>query len=650
MTAPAPCGTPPPPPRLGKPVSPPGKAPAGKAPPCPGKAGKAPPGKGSGRAPLGPPPKAHGSGTPARYASREDDGPKLRPLFWTTTSQAAPGSIWSDLGCPATFDKSQLERQFVLSAARSIAGFGCQGGSSARASSREPGSSGENSKRVRVLDDRTSQLLEIAFRKLPPPEKLASIVETLESFPDCLVAEAALALHCAATEQKEAIDQIKQLAVAESDLSQLDVPERYLWVLGSVPHCTAKLACGALLVGPASDLGDMRQCGDAVRICCQALRTSEMLRKCVSTSLAVGNVLNRGTSRAGAVGVVLPDSLLKLDELRGIQDSSENGEVHGRSILDFVTQALVDDSSKNLSKSLDSIRIDVEKLLAKVRCAQAVSLEEGESTCRKLCTQAQRAQQDLSQVQNRTSSCNYLAERVRKVVDEANAALKLVLTAKEEISKTQAWASVKEIKVKSSEWFGLWAQFLEQFLRALGRARPWPRPTQSMSFSMLSSPASTSRLLSRERHLEGADETPRAATSSSPCRASSILTSRRAQASTAGSARMPRRSVVRRLHEIDQDDENPSDVSDWEQSPRECSARTERYASVPDLRSTTPIADRQQMTDSPRTARALWTTPNQQSTPQRAPLTSPPSRPVSKLCRASRGLVTIRHPKVNGGG
>ena len=41
------------------------------------------------------------------------------------------------------------------------------------------------------------------------------------------------------------------------------------------------------------------------------LKGSSLVRKCISTCLAVGNIMNRGTTRDGARAVVLPDGLLK---------------------------------------------------------------------------------------------------------------------------------------------------------------------------------------------------------------------------------------------------------------------------------------------------------------------------------------------------
>merc|ERR1719362_1082719 len=136
-----------------------GKAPAGKAPPGKAPPGKAPPGK----APPGKAPPLM-SRSAAAVGVPVSSGPKLRPLFWTTT-KPPPKSVWTDLHPPAAFDQAQLERQFALAEARTLTRQGSR-------SQLHQGNSEEPRKRLRVLDDKTSQNLAIAFKKLPAPECL----------------------------------------------------------------------------------------------------------------------------------------------------------------------------------------------------------------------------------------------------------------------------------------------------------------------------------------------------------------------------------------------------------------------------------------------------------------------------------------------
>lgn len=446
------------PPPLKAATPPPGK---GKGPP-PGKGKGPPPGKG--KAPP-PGPKCGASGSTISGGNKEAlSGPRLRPLFWTVSTRVPPDSVWNNLIEPAPFQKGQLEHQFALAAPRPKV-------------SAQPAASEETRdprKRLRILDDRTSQLLAIAFKKLPAPERLVTVVKTLDDFPESLPEEAVLALHAAVSEQKDAVEQLRQLKVQETDIAQLDMPERYLWVLGVVPACAAKLACGALIVGPGRELWDLRQASLKVTECCQALRSSAVVRKCISTSLAIGNFMNRGTPRSGANAVVLPESLLKFEELRSGQNVEDpTSENRGKSLLDFLAQSLVGESGARPQMELQA---EVESIRVKARAAQTVSLEEAETTCRQVCAAAARARKGLVEIPF-TSGASRLTEKVHCICEEADLVSDLLIGAKDALSSMQTWSSA-QANVRGDDWFANWAQFLEQFSQAIARATPPPPPSR----------------------------------------------------------------------------------------------------------------------------------------------------------------------------
>eukprot|EP00435_Cladocopium_sp_Y103_P020434 s3824_g5.t1 len=238
---------------------------------------------------------------------------KLRPLFWQTVAQVPEEtelvndfrlaeSVWTGVGPPVTFDAALLERRFALADAR--------GKSAKNGANGHPIPGEESRKKLRVLDDRTSQLLAISFNKLPPAEQLTNVVDNLETFPEGLSApEAIMALNTAFLDQRDAVEQLRHMELQESDLCQLD--ERYLWVMGHKPLIAAKICSGALILGLAPELPEWRQACERVVRACQKLKASTLVRKCISTCLAVGNIMNRGTTRDGARAVVLPDGLLK---------------------------------------------------------------------------------------------------------------------------------------------------------------------------------------------------------------------------------------------------------------------------------------------------------------------------------------------------
>jgi len=121
--------------------------------------------------------------------------------------------------------------------------------------------------------------------------------------------------------------------------------------------------------------------------------------------------------------------------------------------------------------------------------AQSVSLEESEKNCQKVLQEAQRARQGLESCGAEAGQCtqtlsksNYegLSAKVYKICEEADYAMSLITSAKEELSRTQRWSSAKGT-IKSDEWFSNWAIFLEQLGRALCRTRACACPTAPAS-------------------------------------------------------------------------------------------------------------------------------------------------------------------------
>jgi len=450
----------------------------GKGPPPPPKS------VGAGVQQKGPPPPGKGAGKAGKVAAPAYSGPKLRPLFWQALSQVPSDSVWTELRPPAHFDVSSLERQFALSQPRAPA-------SGSDATARRPIVTEETRKRLRILDDKSSQLLAIAFNRLPPPEQLGKILRDLEDFPDCLHAEAVLALNAAATEQHEAVEQIRQLEVQVTELQQLGEAERYLWVLSVVPDSAAKLRCGALILGQARELTDLRLSSERVASCCQALRTSDLLHRTVSTSLAVGNFLNRSTARCIAQAVALPDALLKFEELRGVGEAEDGSVIpmvssgsetpreggRGPTLLDFVAQALVDEATASaasrataLGRTTKILREEAEALRAKALAAGKADLEDADATCKQVLVDSAKARQAVAHLAG-TAAADRLAERVRGICREAEDVSQGVKNAKEVLKCTQQWSSTKS-STKGSDWFSAWASFLEQLAAALARTRP----------------------------------------------------------------------------------------------------------------------------------------------------------------------------------
>ena len=411
------------------------------------------PGKGKGKPGAPPPPR------PGPAKCQVKVGPKLRPLFWQTVGNVPDESIWSRICKPVPFDAALLERRFALTETRAaITRKGASGNPSGD----------EARRKARVLDDRTSQLLAIAFNKLPPAEHFAQTVESLDAFPEGLPPEALIALHAASVDQKEAVEQLRHMDIPESDILQLDVPERYLWVLANRPLCTAKVACGALMFGLAPELPELGLACERVITACTALRTSELICQCISTCLAVGNAMNRGTARDGARAVVLPDGLLKLEELRG---NNEADGVSGQSLLDFVAEAIVLEAvcQSNTREQQAQLRTETWNLRESVRAAQGVCIQEAETNCQRVCLAASRAHFGLAPYLPEPS-VGSIAVKVSSICEEAQTTSQRIAAAKEDLKSTMCWLSAKP-STSPSEWLGNWVQFLDQLTSAIERVQ-----------------------------------------------------------------------------------------------------------------------------------------------------------------------------------
>jgi len=209
--------------------------------------------------------------------------------------------------------------------------------------------------------------------------------------------------------------------------------------------------------------------------------------------------VNRGTARSNARAVVLPDALLKLDELRGLQEvedspssgsgneqKPENSASRGPTLLDFVAQALADEEflagAAEHRMPLD-LKAEAEALRAKALAAKSVCLDEAEANCKQICTASHRARDGLAQLSTGSatqladrvrSAKDNLGDRVRHICEEAEEVVVRVRRAKEELVSTQQWSSTKG-NPKGNDWFGAWAHFFEQLAAAFARTKP-PRP------------------------------------------------------------------------------------------------------------------------------------------------------------------------------
>lgn len=450
-----------------------GAPPAGKGAPM------APKGKGKGsKGGPPPPPKARpggGKGAAAADAAKHIDedaaaGPKLKPLFWTSMRQAQTNTVWTKMMPSAQLDMAALEKRFALATAAEQLPI-----------SRVPSMADEARKRLRILDERTHHRLSIEFGLLPPPKVLAAAIDNFEDFPESLPTQAVLALHAAVTKEQETLKQLQLLSPFEAE-SRLDGPESFLWLFAASSERAAKLACGALIVGPAGELRDYRYAGVALGTCCRQLRESSLLQRFLATSLAAGNIINRGTARSGARALVLPDSLLNCAALResGAADEQAGGR-RGLTLVDFVAQALV---VEDVRRGIDprGLQQEAQELLVRVRAAKAVAIEEVDINQALVFAEAERAQQ-IVVAMPAAAGVERVRAKIERICEEARVAQVLVQGARKELKKTQAFLSAKG-DPKSEDWLAGWAQVLDHLVQALGRAQPLVLPATTLASSL----------------------------------------------------------------------------------------------------------------------------------------------------------------------
>jgi len=248
-------------------------------------------------------------------------------------------------------------------------------------------------------------------------------------------------------------------------------------VVGFNTSFRSKTCLRSLIVGPARELWELQQATAKVSHCCRDFRERPLVRKCISTSLAVGNLLNRGTARSNVQALVLPDSLLKLEELRGARPLTADGnpgtaEERGPTLLDFVAQALVDEPGAEDAKQL---RAEALELRENAIAAKSVSLDEADATCKQVCTQAERAWTSIQELP-RCDSVGRIAEKVRSVREVASSLQAGILEARTELQNSQQWLSAKA-KITTDDWLAGWSMFFEQLSEAFARAQP-PQATK----------------------------------------------------------------------------------------------------------------------------------------------------------------------------
>lgn len=154
----------------------------------------------------------------------------------------------------------------------------------------------------------------------------------------------------------------------------------------------------------------------------------------------------------------------------------------GPTLLDFVAQALVEESAvagslfgKAFSASVEDLQRETQELRAKALEANKVDVDEAERVCREVCAASSKASKALAPISAHPDVAR-LAQRVQEVCYDAAEVTQLVKRSREELNSAQLWSAVKT-QVKGSDWFSAWALFFEQLSGAFSRTKP-PTPPQ----------------------------------------------------------------------------------------------------------------------------------------------------------------------------
>ncbi|KAF4746605.1 hypothetical protein FOZ63_007193, partial [Perkinsus olseni] len=298
----------------------------GKAPPPPLLLGK-------GKAPFPSPPGKSGK-SPLPFKAPVRMGPPvapLRPLFWTSVAmgprERLENNFWKNVKqncklidedtvpwCAEFVNEDELQNIFGQNATKVT-------GKSGR--SRSGNAPARHSRKVlKLLEDKKSHLLAIAFRPLPQPDDLVKIIASGNV---AALTGAQLSMLADEVPEQDFIEELHAMETRsqqEGSLAQWDTPEQYLVALSTAENAKSVLTAWAFGAHVRDGLlGDPNKRLDALNAACNALRESKEQVDLARVMLSIGNRVNANTARGGAE-ILSIDSLLKFDNVRSPCDSS----------------------------------------------------------------------------------------------------------------------------------------------------------------------------------------------------------------------------------------------------------------------------------------------------------------------------------------
>jgi len=300
------------------PLAPPPITPGGMAPPPP------PPIPGGAPPPPPPPPMTPGA-PPPMPGSVVPRGPVMRPLHWTKVPMAeVANSIWTQLPVYEA-DEEALKRLFTIKVApkkqRSTVDMVQQSAN----------------KKVMLLDLKRSNQINIALAKFRCANVGEEVVAALRKLDDKFVKLEDIPRMRDLVPTAEETEMLAPYLGGAEPTAKLDSAEKFLLEMCKVGGLRQRLTCWLTKLTFETRCHDLQAQLQAISAGVKCVRTSQSTPQLLALVLALGNVLNAGSARAGAKGFRL-EVLLKLAETKA---TVTEGDEAGVSLLHHAAKCAV---------------------------------------------------------------------------------------------------------------------------------------------------------------------------------------------------------------------------------------------------------------------------------------------------------------------
>lgn len=398
--------------------------------------------------------------------------PQLRPLFWNTFPPPSDRAcVWDDVDVSVTGISDlvfQAEPRLVSLFLHNLKKVVKQ----AAPPSKQPAVKAlelvmHGKRLMKVLDDRKTQNLSIAFRKFPEPEEVMEAIVNVDT--DKLSGEQ-VALLLAEFPSPELCTEIELVEAShpeeEDHMFEWDRPEQYLLVLACIHNCKNLLTVWSFAVNQhveggtsdrvssSSQFGGIKgQLTDFITAC-DAVCQSTSLRVFLAAIRQVGNRVNLNTPRGNARGVAV-ESILQFDDLRSAGAGSA-------SLLAVVVEVW-------LAKNPDNLN-ELKAQLTKVLRLRIPSIQELEVDLNK---QAELAKRSARSLQNyyqtlEDESSVVIADKLKQLAEPVERQIKansdLLARAKMTWNKCVEYFCLKgesNLASNSNEFFDHWKRIVK---------------------------------------------------------------------------------------------------------------------------------------------------------------------------------------------